>query len=183
MELRCEHPPELRGRVFLDLDPEQFCDQPLVVKLGIQDIQPFSVLVSWQSRNHSGLHGYHVAYYSVDDAADEVTNFQLKLGRVVLIQFILVGDKKAFLLSFQDYEAALNESQTVSNTISAKILLFETQSNVISSFNSFVSQTFSHFTFQGKWSERKDICDRDKILQVLIHVELHHRKCGIFIFT
>lgn len=52
--------------MFLDLNPEQFCDQPLVIKLGIQDIQPFSVLVSWQSRNHSGLHGYQVAYYSIN---------------------------------------------------------------------------------------------------------------------
>lgn len=71
LELRCEHPPELRGRIFLDLDPEQFCDQPLVIKLGIQDIQPFSVLVSWQSRNHSGLHGYQVLYYSLD-TIDEI---------------------------------------------------------------------------------------------------------------
>lgn len=69
--LRCEQPPELRGRVFLDLRPEQFCDQPLVIKLGIQDIQPFSVLVSWQSRNHSGLHGYQVTYRSLD-LVDEV---------------------------------------------------------------------------------------------------------------
>lgn len=73
LELRCEHPPELRGRIFLELDPEQFCDQPLVVKLGIQDIQPFSVLVSWQSRNHSGLHGYQVLYYSLD-TIDEVSS-------------------------------------------------------------------------------------------------------------
>lgn len=65
-ELRCEHPAELRGKLFLDLEPEQFCDQPIVVKLGIQDIQPFSVLVSWQSRNHSGLNGYQVVYYSTD---------------------------------------------------------------------------------------------------------------------
>lgn len=70
--LRCEQPPELRGRIFLDLNPEQFCDQPLVIKLGIQDIQPFSVLVSWQSRNHSGLHGYQVAYYSIN-GIDEVS--------------------------------------------------------------------------------------------------------------
>lgn len=70
-ELRCERPPELRGRVFLDLEPEQFCDQPLVVRLGIQDIQPYSVLVSWQSRNHSGLYGYQVAYYTID-MVDEV---------------------------------------------------------------------------------------------------------------
>lgn len=73
--LRCEQPPELRGRVFLDLEPEQFCSVPLVMKLAIQDIQPYSVLVSWQSRNHSGLHGYQVAYHSLDHY-DEV-NIQL----------------------------------------------------------------------------------------------------------
>ncbi|XP_057330247.1 protein artichoke-like [Microplitis mediator] len=65
--LRCEQPPELRGLVFLDLDPRAFCSSPLVIKLAIQDIQPFSVLVSWQSRNHSGLHGYQVAYHTLDN--------------------------------------------------------------------------------------------------------------------
>lgn len=65
--LRCEQPPELRGLVFLDLDPHAFCSAPLVLKLAIQDIQPFSVLVSWQSRNHSGLHGYQVAYHALDN--------------------------------------------------------------------------------------------------------------------
>jgi len=69
--LRCEQPPELRGLVFLDLDPRAFCSAPLVVKLAIQDIQPFSVLVSWQSRNHSGLRGYQVAYHALDNV-DEV---------------------------------------------------------------------------------------------------------------
>ncbi|KAL6262890.1 hypothetical protein P5V15_005679 [Pogonomyrmex californicus] len=69
--LRCEQPPELRGLVFLDLDPHAFCTAPLVLKLAIQDIQPFSVLVSWQSRNHSGLRGYQVAYHALDNV-DEV---------------------------------------------------------------------------------------------------------------
>ncbi|XP_025160019.1 protein artichoke [Harpegnathos saltator] len=69
--LRCEQPPELRGLVFLDLDPHAFCSAPLVLKLAIQDIQPFSVLVSWQSRNHSGLRGYQVAYHALDNV-DEV---------------------------------------------------------------------------------------------------------------
>ncbi|KAJ8682467.1 hypothetical protein QAD02_018259 [Eretmocerus hayati] len=69
--LRCEQPPELRGLVFLDLDPNAFCSTPLVLKLAIQDIQPYSVLVSWQSRNHSGLHGYQVAYHSLGNV-DEV---------------------------------------------------------------------------------------------------------------
>ncbi|XP_048516674.1 uncharacterized protein LOC125502495 [Dendroctonus ponderosae] len=64
--LKCEQPAELHGRVFVELEPKQICNQPVVVKLGIQDIQPFSVVVSWQSRDHSGVHGYQVAYYSVD---------------------------------------------------------------------------------------------------------------------
>ncbi|XP_033214501.1 protein artichoke-like [Belonocnema kinseyi] len=68
--LRCEQPPELRGLVFLDLDPHTFCSAPLVLKLAIQDIQPFSVLVSWQSRNHSGLHGYQVAYHALDNVEE-----------------------------------------------------------------------------------------------------------------
>lgn len=72
--LRCEQPPELRGLVFLDLDPHTFCSSPLVIKLAIQDIQPFSVLVSWQSRNHSGLHGYQVAYHALGNV-DEVSFF------------------------------------------------------------------------------------------------------------
>jgi len=72
--LRCEQPPELRGLIFLDLDPHAFCSAPLVLKLAIQDIQPFSVLVSWQSRNHSGLHGYQVAYHALDNV-DEVRVF------------------------------------------------------------------------------------------------------------
>ncbi|KAL1132683.1 hypothetical protein AAG570_010635 [Ranatra chinensis] len=64
--LRCEQPPELRGQLFLELEPPRFCSVPLVLKLAIQDIQPFSVVVSWQSRNHTGLHGYRVAYHALD---------------------------------------------------------------------------------------------------------------------
>ncbi|XP_020711743.2 protein artichoke-like isoform X2 [Athalia rosae] len=69
--LRCEKPPELRGLVFLDLDPHSFCSAPLIPKLAIQDIQPFSVLVSWQSRNYSKLQGYQVVYHAMDNV-DEV---------------------------------------------------------------------------------------------------------------
>lgn len=65
--LRCQQPPELRGLVFLELDPHAFCSAPLVLKLAIQDIQPFSVLVSWQSRNHSGIRGYQVAYHAMEN--------------------------------------------------------------------------------------------------------------------
>lgn len=75
--LRCQQPPELRGLVFLDLDPHAFCSAPLILKLAIQDIQPFSVLVSWQSRNHSGLHGYQVAYHVLDNV-EEVSFIRVK---------------------------------------------------------------------------------------------------------
>ncbi|KAF4513916.1 UNVERIFIED_CONTAM: hypothetical protein B566_EDAN017739 [Ephemera danica] len=70
--LRCEFPPELRGLNFLDLDPPRFCTTPLVLKLAIQDIQTLSVVVSWQPRNHSGIHGYRVAYNSLDVTGDHV---------------------------------------------------------------------------------------------------------------
>lgn len=53
------------------MEPQDFCDAPLIMKLAIQDIQPYSVLVSWQSREHSGLSGYQVIYHSLE-VPDEV---------------------------------------------------------------------------------------------------------------
>ena len=70
--LRCEQPAELRGLVFLELEPSSFCTAPLIGKLGIQDVQPYSVLVSWPSRNHSSLRGFQVAFYALDNS-DEVS--------------------------------------------------------------------------------------------------------------
>lgn len=67
---RCEQPASVHGLLLLRLEPVQFCDKPLVLKLAIQDIQPFTVLVSWQSRNHSGLHGYQVAYYAEENLTE-----------------------------------------------------------------------------------------------------------------
>lgn len=61
--LRCEHPEELHGYSFLELTSQKLCDVPLVIRIAIQDIQTYSVIVSWQSRNQSGLSGYQVAYY------------------------------------------------------------------------------------------------------------------------
>lgn len=66
--LKCEQPAELRGQTFLELDPPAFCTTPLVLKLAIQDIQPFSVIVSWQSRNHSGVYGYKIVYNAISSA-------------------------------------------------------------------------------------------------------------------
>lgn len=64
--MKCELPEEQRGKIFLNLETELLCEQPIVIRLGIQDIQPFSVFVSWQGRNRSGLYGYQIAYYSMD---------------------------------------------------------------------------------------------------------------------
>lgn len=65
-ELKCESPSEVRGFSFVELSPPEFCTIPLVPKLAIQDIQPFSIVVSWQSRNHSGFHGYDIIYTDLE---------------------------------------------------------------------------------------------------------------------
>uniref|UniRef100_A0A182FIM6 Uncharacterized protein n=2 Tax=Anopheles albimanus TaxID=7167 RepID=A0A182FIM6_ANOAL len=68
--VRCEQPVEMQGKLLLQLEPQEFCDVPLIQKIAIQDIQPYSVLVSWQNREYSGLHGYHVIYHSLDTIED-----------------------------------------------------------------------------------------------------------------
>ncbi|CAG9795084.1 unnamed protein product [Diatraea saccharalis] len=62
--LRCEHPEDLRGYSFILLPSQKLCDVPLISRIAIQDIQTYSVVVSWQGRNQSGLSGYQVAYFS-----------------------------------------------------------------------------------------------------------------------
>lgn len=74
--LRCGQPGELRGLIFLELDPHAFCSAPLVTKITVQDVRPNSAVVIWQSRNHSGLHGYQVAYREVDNG-DEVRELSI----------------------------------------------------------------------------------------------------------
>jgi hypothetical protein len=75
--------------LFLDLEPPRFCSTPLVLKLAIQDIQPFSVIVSWQSRNHSGLHGFRVAYHALD-RNDAVCMYVQNLAYILNNHFVLV---------------------------------------------------------------------------------------------
>lgn len=98
-QLKCQSPENLHGKVFVELDPEQFCNQPMVVKLGIQDIQPFSVMVSWQARNHSGLFGYQLAYYAVDNLAEVslINSFELVYPTWDKIYFI--AEKKRHVSS------------------------------------------------------------------------------------
>lgn len=75
--LKCEQPVDLRGRIFAQMEPQDFCELPLIAKLAIQDIQPFSVVVSWQKREHSGLNGFEVKYQQIDaDIEDVSIDFQ-----------------------------------------------------------------------------------------------------------
>lgn len=59
------------------MEPKEFCEAPIIAKLAIQDIQPYSVVVSWQGREHSGILGYQVVYHSLD-TVDEV-NFLIEI--------------------------------------------------------------------------------------------------------
>lgn len=73
--LRCDQPAKLRGRILMEMEPHRFCDAPLILKVAIQDVQPYSVLVSWQTREHSGLHGYHVVYRSMEEHDSKEVSF------------------------------------------------------------------------------------------------------------
>ncbi|XP_043213494.1 uncharacterized protein LOC122377495 [Amphibalanus amphitrite] len=58
----CGSPENLRGQPLVDRSSAFFCPFPLVQKIAIQDIQPHSVVVSWQSRNASGVLGYRILH-------------------------------------------------------------------------------------------------------------------------
>ena len=51
-----------------------------MLKLAIQDIQTFSVVVSWQPRNHSGIHGFRVSYQSLEHPGDFVKSKFMEKG-------------------------------------------------------------------------------------------------------
>lgn len=88
-QLKCEQPQELRGSVFTEMEPKEFCDMPLILKLAIQDIQPYSVLVSWQSREHTGLHGYHIIYHSLDGMGEVNWNFHCCIFSLFCVYFFI----------------------------------------------------------------------------------------------
>ncbi|XP_058836588.1 chaoptin [Topomyia yanbarensis] len=123
--VKCEQPPEVQGKNLLTMEPQEFCDIPLILKIAIQDIQPYSVLVSWQSREHSGLHGYHVIFHSLDTVEDirgrtlnRLAN-SAKLDRLssntrYLICVLGLGN----WLSYQsDIQSLLNQSNQIQNQI------------------------------------------------------------------
>lgn len=82
--LRCDQPASLRGRILMEMEPHRFCDAPLILKVAIQDIQPYAVHVSWQTREHSGLHGYHVVYRSMEGA------FSTEVSDMIILEYLLI---------------------------------------------------------------------------------------------
>lgn len=71
--IKCETPLSLRGRPFATVTPEEFC--PLITEVTIDDIQRYSVVVSWQHREHTGLSGFEIFYQAIDGGVDDVSPF------------------------------------------------------------------------------------------------------------
>lgn len=67
--IKCEAPLSLRGRPFATVTPEEFC--PLITEVTIDDIQRYSVGVSWQHREHTGLSGFEIFYQAIDGSIDD----------------------------------------------------------------------------------------------------------------
>lgn len=71
--IKCETPLSLRGRPFAAVTPEEFC--PLITEVTIDDIQRYSMVVSWQHREHTGLSGFEIFYQAIDGGVDDVSIF------------------------------------------------------------------------------------------------------------
>lgn len=69
--IRCEYPAVLRGRPFSQVTAEEFC--PLITHVSIDDVQPYSVSVSWKNREHNGLSGFEIFYQAMDGGIDDVS--------------------------------------------------------------------------------------------------------------
>ncbi|XP_031636562.1 protein artichoke [Contarinia nasturtii] len=67
--IKCETPLSLRGRPFAAVTPEEFC--PLITEVTIDDIERYSVVVSWQHREHTGLVGFEIFYQAIDGGVDD----------------------------------------------------------------------------------------------------------------
>lgn len=79
------------------MEPQQFCDAPLIPKIAIQDIQPFSVVVSWQNQQNFGLVGYEVLYHEVDVEGKEVSFY---VDYLRLLAYAVVRNRLFFGMDF-----------------------------------------------------------------------------------
>lgn len=85
--IRCEYPVVLRGRPFNQVTQEEFC--PLITQVSVNDIQPYSAVVSWESREHTELSGFEVFYQAVDGAVDDVSTFHTKLAPLLRLALLV----------------------------------------------------------------------------------------------
>ncbi|CRL04742.1 CLUMA_CG017802, isoform A [Clunio marinus] len=124
-QLNCNQPETLKGKDFLKMEPQDFCDAPLIMKLAIQDIQPYSVLVSWQSREHSGLNGYQVIYHSLE-VPDEVRSMYLNRSSNSA-RLIALASNTLYLIcvlgvgNWLTYQNDFNNSDSTSHNLIATI--------------------------------------------------------------
>lgn len=84
--IRCETPAALRGRPFATVTSEEFC--PLITDITIDDIQRYSVVVTWKNREHNGLSGFEIFYQAIDGGVDDVSksNNNKKLISVIKLR-------------------------------------------------------------------------------------------------
>lgn len=71
--IKCDAPFSLRGRPFATVMPEEFC--PLITAVSVDDIQRYSIVVSWQNREHSELDGFEIFYQAIDGGIDDVSHY------------------------------------------------------------------------------------------------------------
>lgn len=71
--LQCEQPSVLRGKVLTDMNPDDFCEIPLILDIAVQNIQPHSLDVSWAHSESSDLNGFEIFYQALDNGIDDVS--------------------------------------------------------------------------------------------------------------
>lgn len=69
--IKCDAPFTLRGRPFASVTPEEFC--PLITGVSVDEIKDYSIIVSWQNREHSELDGFEIFYQAIDGGVDDVS--------------------------------------------------------------------------------------------------------------
>lgn len=83
--IRCEYPVVLRGRPFNQVTQEEFC--PLITQVSVNEIQPYSAVVSWESRENTELSGFEIFYQALDGALDDVSIYFNRCGCLYLTIF------------------------------------------------------------------------------------------------
>lgn len=81
--IECDAPFSLRGRPFATVTPEEFC--PLITTVGVDDIQRYSITVSWQNRDHSELDGFEIFYQAIDGGVDDVSHYNSYVACIELV--------------------------------------------------------------------------------------------------